>query len=333
MPIIPDPKRRISPLRNDAPADEAFVLRQIYYVFDYILDVNPSRVGGKVAIEKCASEIWRRAQAYERLHDVVLMRDSPYFKFAAKVGSIYNRVVTLGCDKVDVAKSVLRDPSLFYKNIDKMTERYWGHADRLSQYYVMPRQFAQLTLDWPNIYSYPEDTLNYRFSLCLALTETPLFKLRGIDKLTFEQRRDYILVKRPMMMGKGPENYLIRLVHAELNGEKSMSSSAIVRGPRLPFERQVVEALGHNPDKAVIDVTRSTQKAVKIDEIKGGLSQFVGILTGDLLRNPTDSTHRRGLSLVNTLLPEGGLPTRRAKKLLLLRMVELKFLKAYTTSP
>lgn len=184
---------------QEAPRPDArFVLRRVYGVFDKILNVHPSRVGGKERIERCAERIWEHAQSFERLYNVHFTQDSPFFQFSSKVAVIYNRARMLGIDELDVAKSLMAEPNLFYKTSDTMTERFWGHADWMGQLDVRPPQFARLTVAWPNVYSYPKESLQQRFALCLALTETPLFKLRGFDSLTFEQRRDYILLKRPI---------------------------------------------------------------------------------------------------------------------------------------
>lgn len=328
-----DPDLQIETHSESLPPDERFVLRRVYYVLDNILDVHPMCVGGKPKIEKCAAEIWQRAQEFSQVYSHALTRESQLFNFASKVGIIYNRARMFGVDKGDVAKSLIRDPSLFYKASDRMTERYWGHADRMSQFGVMPNQFAQLTVEWPNIYSYPEDTLQNRFLLCLAVSETPLFKLKGIDHLTFEQRRDYILFKRPIAMANAQDNYLMRLFHAELNASSDKPSTAIVRGPRLRFERAIVETLGHNPDKPCINVHCPLKGLARLPKIKGMLSQFVDALTSDIQRHPTDDTARKNQSITKVLLPEKRLSRTKSQKLMLSRILALNLLKNYKAVP
>lgn len=315
---------------SDLPPNAAFVFDRVCETLDRVCGVSSDQVGGAAAINKCAYRIWAAALRHSERTDIALTRRSAFFGFEEKVSVLFARARKLGVDKVSVARSLSSNPSLFHADADFLTRRFWGHVDWLKRYQATPEQTADLSVRWPKFYSYKTDILCHQFTLCLALTETPLFCLKGIvGPPSFEQRRDYILCQRPGVMANGLASLQLRKGYAELF-PRAAPTSAILRGERPHFEQMVVAHLGHDPDKTLIPVDKGIMNAVGERAVQARLQHYVEVLVRDMMQNPfTPTTRRQKLSLVETFLPEGDPTDKTGQKVLLTRMAMAGLFKGY----
>ena len=298
------------------------------------LSINP------VKIEKCVTKLWKQTVSFAFARGQQLVTTSGYFDFAGKVLQNYAWQKEHGISKEHWGQALMIYPELFTHNPLPLASRFDENVSWLKDYQDVEmvgicnqdlekvRRLGAVA-DWVRTLSKKQDgyfkgskTMQQHFELSLAITAHPRFLIAGHTTLTHNDRKNYILDKRSVMLGTAEDNLALRHLHQELAADKSPSAASL-NYTRERIEREVVGYLvkGGLAELCKSALPSPTQEA--IETARAAVAQYSETTLELVRRQPIVSEARHFPTLGAFLVPEGDvIKDKQLRPLLLERLIK-----------